>query len=143
MLILVTVFAMFLGGAAQTVNPPHVCARHVQPPTKYPPLWRLAQIEGTVTALLTMAPDGTIASIQTSGGHKVLQDTTRELLKHWTFQCSDCPANTAFQHQIVFDYKLLPERKSYDDSRVELDLPDRVTITASRPPINTNGAVRR
>ena len=116
----------------------HVCIKHLEAPKAYPSLARMAQLQGAVTAVLHVDSNGTVTGVETSGGHQILQDATVRSLKGWTFACTDCSPNTSFKHTLTFHYKLLPERSSFNDARVEMDLPSDVSITARRPEMNTS-----
>jgi len=66
-------------------------------------------------------------------GYPLLRAETEKLVKKWTFGCANCSRNVPFEQTIRFTYQLQGEASSYNDTRVVMDLPDQVTITASPP----------
>ncbi len=122
--------------AAQQSNSPVIYVRHLEPP-HYPPLGRQAQIQGTVIVKLTIGADGVVLSTESLAqdgeklAHLLLREETEKLVKKWTFGCVNCSLNVPFEKTIKFIYRLEGEGVSCDDSRVVMELPDEVTITAS------------
>jgi TonB family protein len=125
---------------AQPQTPARVCVRHLTAPTRYPIVARQARLQGTVVAKLRIAADGSVAEAVVEAedpvliAHPILQSETQQLVRKWTFECQSCASGVAFEHVIKFNYRLEGEDARYDDTRVELELPDEVTIVA-RPPV--------
>jgi hypothetical protein len=105
--------------------------KHMEPPLHYPPLARQVQIQGTVIVKLTIAANGTVIATESPDAHPLLKDDTEKLLKKWTFGCAYCSSAAPYEKTIKFIYRLNGEGISYDDSRVVMELPDEITITAS------------
>jgi hypothetical protein len=78
-----------------------------------------------VLAAASLAQDGQ------KPAHPLLRDETEKLVRKWTFVCVHCPPNVPFEKTMKFIYRLEGEGITYDDSRVVMELPDEVTITAS------------
>src|SRR5207237_1264402 len=99
--------------------------------TSLPPLARQVQIQGTVIVKLTIATDGTVLAAESPDAHPLLKDDTEKLLKKWTCGCAFCSSATPYEKTIKSVYRLAGEEISYDDTRVVMDLPQEVLITAS------------
>lgn len=119
---------------ARSQDSRRIIVKHLQIPTHYPYLARQASVQGTVTAKLTIGTDGSVHELTLLSDSPVLlnlvQPETERVLRQWTFQCFDC-ASATFEHTIKFIYRLEGEEIRSDDSKVTLDLPDIVTISAS------------
>lgn len=111
--------------------PHQVCITHLQALDGYPSLARLAGLEGTVTAIIHIASDGSIVAIEASGANEILQDATKRSLKGWKFACLDCATHEPFVQTIRFHYHLLKNSKLLKGTQLEMDLPTEVTFTAS------------
>jgi hypothetical protein len=116
---------------------PVVYVKHLEPPLHYPAIGRQAQIQGTVIVKLTIGADGAVLAAESLAqdgqklAHPLLRDATEKLVKKWTFGCVNCSPIVPFEKTIKFIYRLEGEGISYYDSRVAMELPDEVTITAS------------
>ena len=140
-LLIIGVLFLFLGVSqadfAQEEKQPIVYVKHLEPPLRYPPAARAAQLHGTIVVKLTISADGTVLGTVSSpgdtqmAGYPLLRDETERLLKRWTFACANCSSTASYEKTIRFTYRLEGEGISYDDTRVVMDLPDQVTITAS------------
>jgi TonB family protein len=115
---------------------PIIYVKHLEPPLRYPPVARAAQLQGSVIVTLTIAPNGTVLSTESAPGdsrtigYPLLREETEKLVKKWTFGCVNA-TGTSYQWMIKFVYRLEGEGTSYDDTKVVMDLPDQVTITVS------------
>ena len=125
--------------AVQTPSPstpdqeekPIIYVKHLEPPLHYPAVARAAQLQGTVIVKLTIAADGAVLTAESSSGYPLLRDETEKLVKKWTFGCANCSPRVPYEKTIKFIYRLEGEGISYDDTRIVMDLPNEVTITAS------------
>lgn len=125
--------------AAQEEKKPIIYVKHLEQPTRYPPLARQVQFQGTVVVKLKIATDGTVQSAEAltrdqdpeANGHPFLRDETLKVVKAWTFGCAYCSPSVPYEKTIKFVYRLEGEGISYDDTRVVMDLPDQITITVS------------
>jgi hypothetical protein len=113
-----------------------VYAKHIEPP-HYPPLAWQTRIAGTIEMKLEIAADGHVLSVESPPPRpgpaqkvfQLLRESAEQNIKTWTFGCAGCPPNASFDQTIRFNYvqdMTLPERAS----RIVLDLPDQVTISA-------------
>lgn len=139
---------LLLAIAALPQTSEHVCSRHVDPPTQYPIMARLARLQGTIVAQLRIAPNGTVTDVDVETKdsllveHPILQVEVRRLVRTWTFECSNCASGAAFRHSITFNYRLDGDGSEHPNTTVSLDLPDKVTIVA-RPPVIATDAHKR
>ena len=123
----------------QEEKKPVVYVRHLEPPLRYPGLARQAQLQGTVIIRVTISAGGSVLAAKSlthdedprSSAHPLLQAETEKLVKKWTFGCANCQPETPYETTITFTYRLEGEGILYDDTRVSMDLPDEVIITAS------------
>jgi TonB-like protein len=128
--------------------------KHLEPPRAYPPLARSAQLQGTVIVRLKIAADGTVLAADASSDDPLLkkvpllQASTVELVMKWTFGCFNCAPGVSYEHTIRFVYALEGTPKDHDDSRVVLELPNDVRVTATPPlcdhcppPTKSNGKI--
>jgi hypothetical protein len=129
--IMVVSLLISLVGLPQEEKQPIFYVKHMEPPLHYPPLARQVQIQGTVIVKLTIAANGTVIATESPDAHPLLKDDTEKLLKKWTFGCAYCSSAAPYEKTIKFIYRLNGEGISYDDSRVVMELPDEITITAS------------
>jgi len=131
---------LVLSVVAQSQTPAHVCIRHLVPPSPYPIFARLARLQGTVEAKLKIAADGSVTEAVVESqdsmlvAHPILQSETERLLRGWTLECLSCAPGAPFEHVIKFHYRLEGEDAQYADTKVSMDLPNEITITA-RPPL--------
>ena len=132
-----TFFLILFARLPQQEKQPVVYVKHLEPPMHYPPLARAARLHGTVIVKLTIGLDGTVLEAESSPegstvvGFPVLRDETEKLLKKWTFGCAFCSANASYVNTMRFRYVLEGDGISSDNTRVVMQLPDEVTITAS------------
>lgn len=121
--------------SSQTSEQPLVYVRHLEPPSRYPPLARQTRISGTVSMKLTIAPDGTVRSVEPSPGkevvgHPLLREYAEKLVKTWTFGCVGCAAGATFEQTISVKYELAPDDdvSVINHIGVVMNLPDEVII---------------
>jgi TonB family protein len=67
---------------------------------KYPPIARLAKIEGRVVVKAEVAENGTVSSVVSEGGHPMLKPTAIETVKTWTFP----PAEGSRTELVEFEF---------------------------------------
>jgi hypothetical protein len=140
----VEIRASLASTAAQDEKHPIIYVKHLVPPRGYPPLARQTQLRGTIVIKLTVAPDGTVFSTQSTPGDKdatgfqILRDDAEKLVKKWTFGCVGCPPNTSFEHAMRFNYQIDHE-DVLPDNWLMMDLPDQVTISTSPVMIDHGG----
>ena len=122
--------------SAEERKQPIVYVKHLESPARYPPLARQARLTGRIVIKLTIAADGTVLKTESSVGDKnttgfdVLKDDAERIVKAWTFGCRGCPPNVPFEHTIKFIYRQ-EDSFTAPGLRVEMNLPDEVTITTN------------
>jgi hypothetical protein len=139
LLTLLVLFSHRQSRAQATEEQPIVYVKHLEPPLHYPGLARQVQFQGTVVIKLTIGVDGSVLAAKSltrvedpqANAHPLLTGETEKLVTKWTFGCINCSTGTPYEKKIKFIYKLEGEPIFYDDTRVSMDLPDEVTITAS------------
>jgi TonB family protein len=116
-----------------------LCPQHIETPD-YPPIARTAHVTGKVTLTVTIGANGNVIAVEPSSDSAVqansqLQKHAAENMQHWTFAT---PPYAPFTQTMVYDYEfdssLPPEggKKSMPAiTRVNLDLPDHVTISTN------------
>jgi outer membrane biosynthesis protein TonB len=121
---------------AEEEEQPIVYVKHLESPVRYPPLARQTRLTGTIVIKLMIAADGTVLKTESSVGDKnttgfdVLKYDAERIVKAWTFGCRGCPPNAPFEHTIKFIYKQ-EDGFTVPCLRVEMNLPDEVTITTN------------
>ena len=129
--IMVASLLIFLVGLPQEEKQPVFYIKHLEAPLHYPPLARQVQIQGTVIVKLTIATDGKVLAAESPDAHPLLKYDTEKLPRKWALGCAFCSSATPYEKTIKFVYHLEGEGISYDDTRVVMDLPQEVLITAS------------
>ena len=120
-------------------SPVAVTPKHIELPSRYEAVARSARLQGTVTVQLTVSADRDVIAAEPSStdallrAHPILQTKTAELTRRWKFTCANCSKNGRYTYDVTFIYKLDGKEGAYDDTRIAVDWPDRVTITANPP----------
>ena len=113
-----TLFALSSVCHGETVIPDYL------PELKYPPLARLARIQGDVVVSFRQTPQGGTSDVRPISGHPLLQGTAVENVKSWHFAAT---AELGGQvRQVTFHFQLDPPEDGYDHdsqpvTKVELD----------------------
>jgi hypothetical protein len=102
-------------------------------PPVYPPMARIANLEGPVTVEITIEPNDRV-SFQKWTGHPILVQADGESLKLSKLACDSCAHMTSFT--IVFDFRVSsPECGSFglnSSPRAVLDTSTHMTISTDR-----------
>ena len=91
----------------------------------YPPIARAAHVQGAVILRVTFSTTGSISSVESVSGPKMLVDSTSERLKAWQFH-TNATGDQPCQSLVVVKYRILPE--NYDP---QTELPSK---EQSHPP---------
>jgi TonB family protein len=94
-------------------------------PPVYPPLARTARIQGDVRVLVDIAPDGSAKSVSVLSGHPMLSTAATDAVKQWRFGCQRCDRRLVHIVTIRF---ALDDNLNDSETRIEPDLPDRLTV---------------
>jgi len=107
------------------------------PPPSYPPLARMAKIEGSVEVEAEIDPSGRVRQATARGGSRLLQNYSKGSVEKWRFGCLGTPTSFPIVHTIVFTFRLEKEPKSYRGWTVDFDLPGRIEIVSPiHPPVH-------
>ena len=116
--VLATLFTLAFGVCqAQTVVPASL------PELKYPPIARVARVQGDVVVSFRRSPEGKTIDVAPISGSSLLQGTAVENVKSWRFEPRAEFGEQAIK--ITFHFRLNAPNNGYDDgqptTRVELD----------------------
>jgi TonB family protein len=123
--VLATLFTLALGVCqAQTVVPASL------PELKYPPIARVARVQGDVVVSFRWSPEGKTIDVTPISGPPLLQGSAVENVRSWRFEQGAEFAGQAVK--VTFHFRLNPPNDGYDDgqpaTRVELDGTDGVQV---------------
>jgi len=123
--VLATLFTLAFGVCqAQTVVPSSL------PELKYPPIARVARVQGDVVVSFRWSPEGKTIDVAPISGPPLLQGTAVENVKSWRFEQGAEFAGQAVK--VTFHFRLNPPNDGYDDgqpaTRLELDGMDGVQV---------------
>ena len=108
--LLLALFATVFGVCqAQTVLPDSL------PELKYPPLARVANIQGDVVVSFRQTPEGRTVDVTPVSGHPMLQGIAVENVKAWRFEPKADLAGPAYK--VTFHFQLNPPDDGYDDGQ--------------------------
>lgn len=109
---------------AQTVVPDSL------PELKYPPLARVANIQGDVLVSFRRTPEGRTADVTALSGHVMLRGVAVENVKAWRFESKAELAGPAYK--VTFHFQLNPPDDGYDDglpvTKAALDVTGQVQV---------------
>lgn len=124
-----TVLFMTIALAEIHCAPHHssVEVRHFVAP-EYPPLARLARLEGDVRATVTIGVEGTVQLTQVTTAYPLLRPPVERAIREWTFK----PPSETTTAEVTVEFRL--------DciTAVTADLPRLVKISSCPPVIDTN-----
>jgi TonB family protein len=83
-LLSILLFAPSRSSAQESSDPVRRILTRVAP--QYPNLARSMNIKGSVRAVATVAPNGTVKSVEVKGGHPVLAEAAQTALRQWKFE---------------------------------------------------------
>jgi TonB family protein len=125
-----------------------LCPRHIETPI-YPTLAQIAHVQGKVTLKVAIDADGRVTNVEVADdpGHQaqqVLQKSAIDSMSLWTFER---PASAPVSQLIIYEYKFdgtLPVNDHQNPiTKVNLDLPDRVTILSNELVMNPSKAKKK
>jgi TonB family protein len=112
-----------------------LCPKHIETPI-YPPLARVARIQGNVTLKVTIDANGNVYNVEVADdpahqAREMLVQSASNNMMRWTFEK---PPAAPFIQLVVYQYKFdrsLPANNNNPITQVHIDLPDRVTVLAN------------
>ena len=126
-----------------------LCPRHIETP-EYPQIAHTAHVTGKITLTVTIDGDGNVKQVEPSGGnsaeqtHPLLRKYAAENMQHWTFvKPPSAPYTFVFVYDFDLDESLPPEGGPHSApsiTKVNIDLPDRVTILTNLSFVETSRA---
>src|ERR1051326_5083735 len=103
-----SLFILFMTALSMTTRscsgPEETCVRHVEVPA-YPPLARMARLQGTVKIRVGIGMDGVVTSAKASRARKLLEAAAEENIRRWTFALGT-ESSVSRQAVITFVYRL-------------------------------------
>jgi TonB family protein len=140
-------FCLCEAGFGQTQGA--LCPRHIETP-EYPQVARIAHLTGKITLTVTIDADGNVKQVEGAGAnsaeqqHPMLRKYAVENMKHWTFvKPPSAPYTFVFDYDFEFDESLPGEGGPHSlpsITKVNFDLPDRVTILSNLSFVETSRA---
>jgi len=105
-------------------TPADVCPKHIVVPV-YPLIARQGRLQGTVTVVIDLGPDGKTISASGSGADAILDRASEEMVRDWVFSppTADSEKKTTF----TFVYEM-QSTNSGPPSGVIFDFPGRVKL---------------
>ena len=73
---------------------------------QYPPIARLARIEGEVKVSFVLNSRGEVASLEVLSGHPMLREFTSATVKSWKFRIPNDLFRTEWKYETTFRYHL-------------------------------------
>jgi len=128
-----------IAACAQTPNNgASLSVRHFVAPA-YPVVARIARVQGTAVAEVTIKADGAVDSVKVISAFPLLRDSVETALKQWSFQTS---AGTTLRVTTLFELAddcplSSPVGPDYMQTTVTADLPSSVAVKACPPVIET------
>ena len=137
-------FTAFADGQDRVVSP-----QHLELPTGYPNVARAARLQGTVTVKLTISGDGNVTAADATSSdallreHPLLQREAADLTRRWKFTCLNCGKETSHPYVVLFTYRFEGKESTNPDTRITVDWPNRVTVTANPPIVMPDSSPNR
>ena len=125
-----------VAGLAQTEQAAEAnmaCIEGLQMPS-YPPLARVANVSGSVTASVVLATDGSVQS--KIAGHQLFKETVEKAIQSSTFS-KTCASKTV---TVIFDFTIDKDLAPTDAQRISFGYPNRFWIVTPNPPLMVSQA---
>ena len=102
---------------------------------QYPPIARLAQIQGEVKVEFVLNSDGEPVSVIAVSGHPMLKAAAEQNVKTWRFELPKDLYRTEWKYDTIFDFKISNDKQPYEDPKltVTLDSYHYVVVTTNPP----------
>jgi Gram-negative bacterial TonB protein C-terminal len=125
-----------------------LCPRHIETPI-YPPSAQVARVQWKITLRLTIGADGTVQKVEALNDPKkqvqpILVKYATDNLLRWTFEKPlSAPVTQTITYEYRFDGSLPINDHQNPITKVNIDLPDYVTILSNEVAINPSRARKR
>ena len=119
-----------------------LCPKHIETPI-YSLLAQMARVQGKVTLKVSIGMDGRVKNVEVVDdsihqAQQVLQKSAIDSMRHWTFEKpSSAPATQVIVYEYKFDGTLPVNDHQNPITKVNFDLPDRVTILTNELAIDS------
>lgn len=119
-------------------RPPEPRVRYAALP-HYPPIARLAKIQGEVKVEFLLNTNGEPISVVAISGHPMLKGSAEDNVKSWRFELSTGSGRTDRKYETVFNFKIVndnqPYNQPYEDPKltVTMDSYRYVEVTTNPP----------
>jgi TonB family protein len=101
----------------------------------YPPIARLAKIQGEVQVDFTLNSNGEIVSAAAVSGHPMLKAAAEENVKTWRFQLPKDLYRTDWKYSTVFNFKISKDEQPYESPKLAVTLDSyRYVEVVTNPP---------
>jgi TonB family protein len=104
---------------------------------EYPPLARMARLQGSVTVDVEINGKGEVVSARASGGDPILQRAAEGNARLWTYGLAPQSGSFPLKHTVTYVYVLAREGGC---PKVEFNLPDRVQISQAPSELQPSGS---
>src|SRR5438105_3360540 len=81
---------------------------------QYPPIARLAKIQGEVKVEFVLNSSGEPISVTAISGHPLLKGAAEENVKTWRFELPKDVYRTEWKYDTVFDFKISDDKQPYE-----------------------------
>jgi TonB family protein len=125
-----------------------ICPRHIETPS-YPAMARVAHVETKNSLKVTVDTDGKVENVEVidRSAHSpdsVLLKSAIENMRLWTFERpQSAPATQVIVYEYKFDSSLPVNDHQNPITKVNIDLPDRVTILANERVLDTSQSKKK
>lgn len=89
---------------------------------RYPPIARLAKIQGEVKVDFTLNSNGEVVGATAASGHPMLKAAAEENVKTWRFQLPKNLYRTDWKYSTVFNFKILNDDQPYENPKLTVSL---------------------
>ena len=94
----------------------------------YPPLARMAKLQGLVRVVVEISENGNVMSVATTGADQILQTAAAKNIRLWTFRSR---TGVKSRHVVTYVYRLEGgPSKHAECPEIVFHLPDRVEISS-------------
>jgi TonB family protein len=104
----------------------------------YPPLARMARLQGSVSVDIEISADGKVVSAKATGGDPILQRAAEKNIRLWTFDFTTGVKKFPLKHTVVYIYRMAHVYTKCPD--VVFHLPDRVEISEEPAALEPNNS---
>lgn len=102
---------------------------------RYPPIARLAKIQGEVKVDFTLSSNGEVVSATAVSGHPMLKGAAEENVKTWRFELPKNLYRTDWKYSTIFNFKISNEEEPYENPKLTVSLDSfRFVEVVTNPP---------